>query len=365
MTVPTYLFAGGGSGGHLMPGLAVVEELVRREPAARIVFAGSEREIERRILASHDLEHRPLSVETSAMLQRNPLRFAWRYWCARREAGRILLEVNPQVVIGLGGFASVPVVVAANRRGIPVVLLEQNTVPGRATRWLAKRAAAICTSFDETATMLPSTTRIERTGNPVRRAIAELHDNAAVRSTPTLLVLGGSQGATAVNEAAVESAKRLGTKLDEWRIVHQTGPRDEDRVRAAYEELGLNFVVDSFFEDLVPHYRSASLAIARAGATSLAELACAGIPSVTIPYPGAIHDHQARNAEHYVNAGAAWLVPQSADINATASGIIEVMEPLLGQPVELLAPRRECMKQLATPDAAGRVADVVEGVRWR
>jgi UDP-N-acetylglucosamine--N-acetylmuramyl-(pentapeptide) pyrophosphoryl-undecaprenol N-acetylglucosamine transferase len=366
VNAPTFLFTGGGSGGHLFPGIAVAEELRRREPAARIVFVGSQREVERRIVEAHGLEHRTLPVEPSTALWRNPFRFAWRYWRATLEARRLLDELGPRIVVGLGGFASVPVVREAFAARVPIVLLEQNAVPGRATRWLAKRASAICTSFEETPD-LPLRAVVETTGNPVRGAIAALHEIDGPEPTPdrrrVLLVLGGSQGAVAVNDVVLAVTAALGRSLAEWRIVHQTGEADAERVRSAYERVGLDAVVEPFFEDLVPWYRTASLAIARAGATTLAELACAGVPAVLIPYAGAIHDHQTRNAELFHRAGAALHVPQG-EIEATARLVLGTIQPLLLDP-EQLESRRRAMQALAWPDAAARVADVIERVRWR
>lgn len=362
--VLTYLFAGGGSGGHLFPGIAVAEELRRRDPAARCLFVGSDREIERRIVEENGLEHRALPVQPSTSVWRNPFRFAWTYWKSTREARKLLDLETPKAVIGLGGFASVPVARTARAGGYPLVLLEQNTVPGRASRWLAKRATAVCTSFEQTERDLPAGSTVEMTGNPVRRSIAELHDRPDGHEPPVLLVLGGSQGAVAVNDAVLLAVGHLGARLSGWRIVHQTGERDVDRVRALYERLGVEATVEAFFTDLVPWYRTATVAVARAGATSLAELACAGVPTILVPYPGAIHDHQTRNAAVYARAAAAWFVPQADDPRATAGGLVVGIEEALSQPSALRS-RRLAMQSLAWPHAAEAVVDVIEKACWR
>ncbi len=365
MTGPTILFAGGGTGGHLFPGIAVAEEVRRRHPDARIVFSGSEREVERRILESHGYAHRPLPVEPSTTLRSNPLKFLYRYWLSTLDARRLLDEIAPRVVVGLGGFASVPIVRTAASSRHPVVLLEQNTVPGRATRWLASRASVVCTSFDQTEAILPKGVTVEVTGNPVRRHIAECPANAERRDhgEPTLLVLGGSQGATAVNDAVLATLPMV-PPLAGWRVVHQTGHRDLDRIRSAYTSLGVNAVVEPFFDDLLPHYRTATCCITRAGATSLAELACVGTPFITIPYPGSIHDHQLRNAEFYRDHADQPVVAQSSSADVTAGTLARELERLVDGPTEERESRRDRLRRLARPDAAARVADVIERVRW-
>ena len=185
---PTFVFAGGGTGGHLFPGIAVAEELRRRNPSTRIVFVGSTRAIELSIVAEHRLEHRMLTVEPLPQLRRNPLRFAFRNWQAWRGAIRLLKELRPTAVIGLGGFASAPLVWAASRHRIPVVLLEQNVIPGRTTRWLSRFADQVCVSFAETRPRLARARSVIVTGNPVRAEIAALHDRQpAERTHPPML----------------------------------------------------------------------------------------------------------------------------------------------------------------------------------
>ena len=352
----TYVFAGGGSGGHLFPAIAVARELQRRQPASRIVFVVGSRPVEQDILSREPFERRQLDAIASSELIRNPLRFGWRNWTAVRTAAKSLRELRPRVVIGCGGYISVPVAVAASRCRIPVVLLEQNVVPGRATYWLARRANAVCTSFEETAAQLPGGCRAIVTGNPVRSEIATLTETPrkGSKERPTLLVLGGSQGAASVNEALLRFAERHAAALAEWQIVHQTGTRDELTVRDRYAELSLNAVVSSFLVDMATAFVSADIVVSRAGATTLAELACAGRPAVLIPFPGAVRDHQRRNAESYAQTGAAVLASDGSADELTSS-----LLPLLSD-----AARRqrmsEQMRRFARPSATHCVADVVQ-----
>ena len=298
----TYIFAGGGTGGHLFPGIAVAQELQQREPDSRMLFVGSDRDLEQSILARYDLEHRSLPVESLRTLTRRPLRFLRRNWQAWRSARQLIRDEQPAVVIGLGGYASAPIVWTAARARIPVVLLEQNVIPGRTTRWLARSAAVVCISFPEATSRLPSLVRVEVTGNPLRREIADLHANSAVAtvSQRELLVLGGSQGADSLNETATAAAQILRDELSTWRIFHQAGPRQVEEVRGVYKSLSLVATVQPFFDDMAERYRAASVVVSRAGATTLAELTCCGLPMVLLPYPHAADNHQLANSASVV-----------------------------------------------------------------
>ena len=355
----TVLLAGGGSGGHLFPGLAVAEELRRRQPDCRVVFAGSGREIEGTILAGTGFPHHALPMLPPGAVFRQPLRFISGVWRSRRRALRLIDEFHPDAVIGLGGFASLPVGWAAGRRGVRLVLLEQNLVPGRATCWLSKSAEQVAVSFSETAALLPPGTRTVLPGNPVRQVIHEAaaqRDRLQERSTaPTLLVLGGSQGAAGVNQLAIAAAKSLRSQLRNWRIIHQTGPRDVAAVQAGYAAAGVFAEVAAFFPNLPQHYAVATLVVSRAGATTLAELACLGLPAVLVPYPRSARDHQQRNADHYATAGAAMCVTEGCDAEAQMTQTLGRLMQSAGVRAEMAA----AMRGLARPDAAAAVCDLV------
>jgi len=232
---------------------------------------------------------------------------------AYRTAVRVLRNGKPRAVIGCGGGASVPTVLAARRLGIPVFLLEQNVIPGRATRLLSRLNTTVCLTYAESAILLPTSARFHVTGNPVRRAIAELATDASFPQPTglrTLLVLGGSQGAHSINEVLLHLAEHHSECLDGWRIVHQTGQQDADRMREEYERLGIEAVVGPFFDDMLSQYRAAELVVSRAGGTTLSELACAGLSAVLVPYPHAKDDHQTANANVYADSGAAVIVQQ-------------------------------------------------------
>ncbi len=365
MSTPrTYLFAGGGTGGHLFPGIAVAQQLQQREPNARLLFVGSSKELEQSILARNHLDHRPLPVESLLTLKRHPLRFAiqnWRAWLAARQ---LIREVRPAVVVGLGGYASAPVVWAAARAGIPVVLLEQNVIPGRTTRWLSRSAALVCISFADATSRLPNARAVELTGNPLRNEIAELHSQRSSNrgaSPRELLILGGSQGADSMNDAVVIAARLLANDLRSWRVVHQAGPRQADSIRDAYRSLAIDATVAPFFDDMAERYRAASLVVSRAGATTLAELTCCGLPMILLPFRYAADDHQRANAMSLQERGAAVIVEHREAADETARELAAQLQSLIADD-----DRREAMgvaaHALGRPDAAAVVASRIQAL---
>ena len=358
----TYIFAGGGTGGHLFPGVAVARELQRTDPAARLIFVGSDKDLERSLVSRLQFEHRSLPVESLSAVTRRPIRFVLGNWRAWRVARRWIQELQPAVVIGLGGYASAPIVWAAARARIPVVLLEQNVIPGRTTRWLARSARLVCVSFAETTDALPRGTRVAVTGNPLRAEIADLHSTQRADSAPQeLLVLGGSQGADSLNDAVARAAELLRDELSEWHIVHQSGTRQVASLRANYDRLSLKARVEPFFDNMAERYRSASLVISRAGATTLAELTCCGLPMILLPYPHAADNHQRANAMSLKEHGAAVVVEHRSNVEATAHELAAQLRLLLGD-----ADRRRAMSdagcRLAAPDAASIVARHIESL---
>jgi UDP-N-acetylglucosamine--N-acetylmuramyl-(pentapeptide) pyrophosphoryl-undecaprenol N-acetylglucosamine transferase len=307
-------------------------------------------------------EHHVLPVESTQILRTQPLRFLWRNYRAYRRAKELLQTERPRAVIGLGGFASAPLVLAAIRQSIPTLILEQNTIPGRATRFLSHRADAVCVAFPQTRSRLPATARPFVTGNPVRREIADL---AAANPPPppsaedTLLILGGSQGASALNQAIQRMVIESPQRWKPLRFVHQTGTDDCQPLREFYAKLELEHCVEPFFADMANRYREATLVVSRAGATTLAELACAGRPAVLVPYPHAADNHQFHNAEHFRQQGAARIVPQAALPEETAPPLSDAVTALL-EDREGLATMARQIRSLAEPRAAANVVEVLQ-----
>jgi UDP-N-acetylglucosamine--N-acetylmuramyl-(pentapeptide) pyrophosphoryl-undecaprenol N-acetylglucosamine transferase len=256
------------------------------------------------------------------------------------------------------------VVVAALRRGIATLILEQNAIPGRATRLFSRRVGAVCTAFDETRSRLPEGAHVVVTGNPVRESIAALcQTNAGPGASrpATLLVLGGSQGAEGLNDAVVELLARRPQALAGWTVVHQTGDAQHAQVVRAYHDSGRPHVVQPFFDDLTDWYARATLAISRAGATTLAELACAGCPAVLLPYPHAADNHQKANARVFEAAGAALVIEHDRAASKTVERLSAAVAGL-AENLQRLAAMRQSMLKLARPQAALKVCDALQSL---
>lgn len=353
------IFTGGGTGGHLFPGLAVVEEFQDRYPKFKPLFVGSERGIEKRILKEAGFRHQSLPIRSSSDLKQAPLSFLSSYWKSQRIAREVIRTFEPEVVVGLGGFASVPVIRAAQSMRIPTVLLEQNTVLGRANKWLMKRASKVCHSFEASLPAGKVSHQHVVTGNPVRKEIQALFNRDKRSSNvQTILVLGGSQGAQAVNRMWLSVVNEMGAELNSLQIIHQTGEFDCEMVREEYRERGFSSITEPFFEVLPTLYRQADLVISRAGATTLAELACAGLPAVLIPYPKSVGDHQQKNAELFASRGAAQIALQSSPDDSN-SDLKQIVNDLINQP---LSEMQSAMHSLAKPNAAKQVVDLIEEV---
>ena len=350
--------AGGGTGGHLYPGIAVARELLRREPDAQISFAGTARGIESRVIPREGF---PLDVLRSVGL-RGASALAYARGLALiplglADAWRILSRRKPDVVIGVGGYSSGPVVLAAVLRRIPTLLLEQNAVPGLTNRSLAHLVDAAAVTFEETVAYFGRRGFV--TGNPVRAEFlderAEPDETSAARGAPRVLIFGGSQGAHAINMAMVEAAPKLAAHRGGLAITHQTGERDLALVRDEYRRAGLEARVEPFLFTMDREIKRADLVVSRAGATTLAELTAAGKPAVLIPLPTAADDHQRKNAEVLARAGAAEVIDQRT---LTGGQLADRIFALAAD-----AARRNAMgraaRTLARPDAARAIADRV------
>ena len=309
------VIAGGGTGGHLFPGLAVARALKKRRPESEISFAGTAAGIEARVIPPTGFG---LDLIRSAGLKGKSvtalLRGAALVPLGGVDAWRLISRRRPHIVIGVGGYSSGPVVAIAALRGIPTMVLEQNAVPGltnRSLAWFVRRAAvtyeASLKYFGEKAFV---------SGNPVRQEFLEVdddpsHDAAINASRVRVLVFGGSQGAHAINMAMVEAAPRLAAAAETVDLVCQTGTRDYEVVRAAFERHGVQGRVERFIDAMDREMKAAGLVVSRAGATTLAEITAAGRPAILIPLPTATDDHQRHNARALETAGAAELMEQS------------------------------------------------------
>jgi UDP-N-acetylglucosamine--N-acetylmuramyl-(pentapeptide) pyrophosphoryl-undecaprenol N-acetylglucosamine transferase len=303
------VIAGGGTGGHLYPGIAVARELLRRRPDAVVTFAGTARGIESRVVPREGFQ---LDVLRSSGLKGSSIAGLVKGLsilpASALDAWRILSRRRPQLVIGVGGYSSGPVVLAAALRRIPTMLLEQNAVPGLTNRLLAKIVSAAAVTFEPTMSFFGRRGFVA--GNPVRPEFLS-HDGGESRregAPPRVLIFGGSQGAHAINMAMVEAAPRLAAAgLD---ITHQTGERDLDVVRRGYADAGIPARVEPFLFAMDREMKDADVIVCRAGATTIAEVTSAARAAVLIPLPTAADDHQRRNAEVLARAGAADVIEQ-------------------------------------------------------
>lgn len=358
MSQRLYVLAGGGTGGHLAPGIAVAEELRRRDPHCSVRFVGAGRIVEQQMLAPTGFEYSVGTAVSRSDFRRRPLRSLTSFYRSLREARQLIRSDRPVAVVGLGGFASFPVVFAAIREHIPVWLLEQNVCPGRVTRWLSRFCPA-CVTFEATRRWLSRRAVVHVTGNPLRASLLAAARVVRVSDVPTLLILGGSQGSRQVTESALEAIEALRSELAGWHILHQTGPDAADRARAHYERLQIAHTVEPFVSRMEEWYSRATMAISRAGATTLCELAAFGIPAVLIPHPFAADDHQTLNARYFVEAGAALMVPaprgsmQPVPLNAA-------LRTLIAQPQQCES-MRSAMRALAHLDAAETICNQLIG----
>ncbi len=352
------ILAGGGTGGHVIPALAIANQL-KKSYGAEVLFIGTARGIENRLVpaAGYPLQLvRVGALKNVSLVTR--LKTAFDLPRAVWDAARMLNEFAPDVVIGVGGYASGPAMLAALVKHIPTLAFEPNVVPGFANRMVARFVSAAAVHFEETAKYFR---HAEVTGVPVRRAFFEI---AAKRGgTPTLLVFGGSQGAHAINEAMIRCLPVLQQEAPGIHIIHQTGERDYNDALAAYKNLGgpassFTFEVFKFIEDMPAAFARADLLVCRSGASTVAEIAAAGKPAVFVPFPRAADDHQRVNAEALARAGAAVVVEES---KLEGVWLAETIAALLGDQPQL-GRMSEAARSLAHPNAAQDIVAVAARV---
>jgi UDP-N-acetylglucosamine--N-acetylmuramyl-(pentapeptide) pyrophosphoryl-undecaprenol N-acetylglucosamine transferase len=347
------IIVGGGTGGHLYPGIAVAQALKRWDPRATIMFIGSRGGMEREIVAREG--YRYFEITSSALVrQKMQEQFTalGRLMRGFGEAVRVLRRVQPQVILGLGSYVSAPVILAASLLGIPRLIHEQNVLPGMTNRLLGRLVNRVAVSFPESSAQFPKGKAVV-TGNPVRPAIWEVRRR---QHEPNgrfhLLMFGGSQGAHHLNEAMLEALPLLSDVRESVWVVQQTGQHDYHTVQMAYTEGRYPGVVHAYIQEMAAEYAAADLVICRAGATSIAELMAAGRPALLIPFPYAAHNHQAHNAETMVSAGAAEVIQ---DHLLSGNLLADRIHHYLQHPNDIAEMATRCLT-LGKPDAATHVA---------
>jgi UDP-N-acetylglucosamine--N-acetylmuramyl-(pentapeptide) pyrophosphoryl-undecaprenol N-acetylglucosamine transferase len=359
------VLAGGEIGGHLLPGLAIADQLRTISPAMRITLATGHKPMERQQVAAAGFDQLRLHSRPLPDGFRGGLRGAWRFLADNmsgyRAARRFVRKEKVALVVGLGGYASLPMAAAAARLGVPLVLVEQNAMPGRVNRWLAPRASLVCIAFEEVRGQLKAHGPVRVTGVPIRVGSAaplstRLQNLPAERQ---LLVLGGgSGGARSLNEQVPKSLYKARSQLAGWRIVHQSGSRDHDATAALYRKLDVEAMVVPLLDPIQPMLHQASLVVCRSGGGTLAELAAASAPAVLLPHPQVSHDHQRKNADVLARAGAARVVDERECPGRIDDALAESLADLLAD-----EPRRQqmaaAMGNFARPDAAWHVATMI------
>ncbi len=353
------IIACGGTGGHLFPGLAVAEVL--RARGHEVLLFVSEKEVDALALKEHpEIPHEKLpSIGMPSPFSPAVLGFARRFNESLNRCRAIYRKFNPQVILGMGGFTSTAPVLAGKMRGVPTFIHESNAIPGKANRLTARAVRAVLLGFKECAPFFPRV-KTEVTGTPIRHNLQRI-DRATARATlnldpdlPTILVMGGSQGASGINQAMIKAVPVLQER--KLQIIHLTGGREERLVADNYQRSGLRAFVAAFHHRMEELYSASDFTVARSGAASLAELAWFSLPAILIPFPFASDDHQTRNADVFVKAGAAAMVKESEIANdALARKVCEFLDD-----PEALQKMSENASSLSSREAALAVAETME-----
>lgn len=353
-----FVIAGGGTGGHLFPGIAIAEAFIEREMENEVLFIGTERGIEVRVLAGGKFPLR--TIQAMPLKGRSLLgkvKAIWSIPMAMIEAYSILKNFEPQLVLGVGGYASGPTLMVASLLGMKRAIHEQNVIPGMTNRILKWFSQRIFVSFEETKKYFPERKTIV-TGNPIRKEI--FHTGGDVKEIGkrkgdrfTLLIFGGSAGAHRINQAMMEALDHFQEMKSFLRFFHQTGREDVDWVSKGYQEKGFDAVVRPFFEDMATYYRITDLVVCRSGASTVAELAICGKAAVLIPYPHAAHNHQVINAQKLVDLGAARMI-RDEELNGTS--LAQTIHHLYDHPDERTQ-MEEQIRLVGKPRAAQEIVE--------
>jgi UDP-N-acetylglucosamine--N-acetylmuramyl-(pentapeptide) pyrophosphoryl-undecaprenol N-acetylglucosamine transferase len=343
------VLAGGGTGGHVIPALAIAQQL-SKDYAAEVLFIGTPRGMENRLVPAAGFELRLVQVGalnrvSVATRLRTVIDLPRAVWTA----SRLLSDFRAEVVIGVGGYASGPAMAAAILRRIPTIAFEPNVVPGFANRMIASWVSTAALQFEQTGRYFRT---YQVTGVPVRPAFFEIAPRGQNAQPPTLLVFGGSQGAHAINRTLISALPALRKTVPGLHIIHQTGERDYNDARAAYEQASINAEVSAFITDMPAVFARADLLVCRSGASTVGEVTAAGRPAIFIPFPRAADDHQKVNAQALVNAGAALLLEESS---LTGVGLAERIGSLF-EDRSKLEKMGHAAKKLSHPNSTQDVA---------
>ncbi len=354
------VFAGGGTGGHLMAGLSIAQEISSRFPGTRIIFFGTNKKNESGYIRNRDYEFIQIRASKLTSFIRLPF-FAFSLVIGIIQSLNNIVKIKPDIIIGLGGYGSILPVAAAFLTGIPIVLIEQNVIPGRANLIMARWVDAVLCHWESTTKRFKKVRSISVTGIPIRSGIKE--KETVINNSPfgfdsrkkTLLVMGGSQGARAINEIILKSIPRLKILIPDLQVIHLTGKHGYEEARDTYNDLGISSVVYEYFDDIGAAYRWSDLVVCRAGANTIAEITEVGIPAILIPYPYATDNHQYWNANELARTGGTIVIKQE-DLNAEK--MVELISNLLVNE-EKLNNMRKLNRSMNKPFAGTGVVDKI------
>ncbi|MFA4830417.1 MAG: undecaprenyldiphospho-muramoylpentapeptide beta-N-acetylglucosaminyltransferase [Thermodesulfovibrionales bacterium] len=354
------IIAGGGTGGHLFPGLAIAEELKRRDEKTEVIFVGTEHGIEARIIPREGYPIKFLRAEGLVGVSiLKKFRAVVKMFFSIADSYSIIRAVRPDIVIGVGGYASVGPVLTAFLASAPTMIVEQNSVPGLANKVLGKFAGAVGVTYQESIPFFPNT-KTFLTGNPIRTRILKGSKDAAhnifslEKDKFTVFIFGGSSGAKSINRAMVDAFNHMPDLKENVQFLHQTGERDYEYVRESYRKWGFKGTVAPFIYQMAEAYAVADIVISRAGATTLAELTAIGKPAILIPYPYAAGHHQELNAGKLLEMKAARMI---LDHELRGDILAENIRELYANE-ELRSEMEKQSRTVGRPDAAQRVVDI-------
>ena len=358
------IIAGGGTGGHLFPGLAVADEFRQRDESTEVIFAGTEHGIESRVVPREGYLIKFLRAEGMVGVSvKKKLSATIKMFLSILDSYRIIKTVRPDLVIGVGGYASGALVFIAFLLSIPTMILEQNTVPGLTNKILGKFVGTVCITYQESISFFPRV-KTYLTGNPVRRQVFRGSVESAhklfglEKGLFTLLVFGGSSGARSINLAVLEALHSLSDLKDNIQFLHQTGSADYEHIREAYRRSGFRGIITPFIFQMGEAYAVADMVISRAGATTLAELTALGKPAILVPYPYAAGNHQELNARKLEEMGAARMIlDRELKGEALAAEIRELYAD-----EKLREEMQRNSKAVGRPDACAKVVDIAMSV---
>jgi UDP-N-acetylglucosamine--N-acetylmuramyl-(pentapeptide) pyrophosphoryl-undecaprenol N-acetylglucosamine transferase len=363
MSSRSFIFAGGGTGGHIYPAIAVAEQIVKLQPSARVRFFCSSRSIDTQILAKTGFDYTMLPAKGFSIMPGKLVGFCTSFLKSYKIARKSLSESKDAVVIGVGGFVAAPVCLAAHKLKFPIVLLNVDIVPGRANKIIARWAREVFVQFEDTTQYFANTkAKVSVVGCPLRSGFSNPQPQKVIeqlgldKDKKVLLVTGASSGAENINTAICSLLEKLDTFADNWQIVHLAGVSNFEKVKSRYSSAKIGHKVLGYFDDMPDLLAAADLVVGRSGAVSVAEFAAAAVPSICIPYPYHKDKHQYLNARRLVDTGAAVIVDDLPDATGRAERLWKEMEKLMKDENKRQEMKQNCLK-IARIDAALKIAE--------